>query len=114
MNKKATENIKESDSKAGRARGVRPSPSGEDGKGRAAAKPMKVGDDPRFTQTVQSYEAGLKAMQIHKYDKAKTCFEKVLAGPSPELADRANGAPEHLQSAIEQGVDHLQDARRAV
>jgi tetratricopeptide (TPR) repeat protein len=50
---------------------------------------MKVGDDPRFTHAVQSYEAGLKALQIHKYDKAKAYFEKVLSGPSAELADRA-------------------------
>ncbi len=39
---------------------------------------------------MQNYEAGLKALQIHKYDKAKAYFEKVLAGPSPELADRAS------------------------
>ncbi|HUI83335.1 MAG TPA: hypothetical protein VL240_03880 [Candidatus Binatia bacterium] len=50
---------------------------------------MKVADDPRFAQAVQNYEAGLKALQGHKYDKAKAYFEKVLAGPSPELADRA-------------------------
>ena len=89
MNKKVTENNKESDSKANKAKGLRASAATSDGKGRGA-KPMKVGDDPRFAQTVQSYEAGLKALQIHKYDKAKTYFEKVLAGPSPELADRAS------------------------
>jgi tetratricopeptide (TPR) repeat protein len=89
MNKKVTENNRESDSKANKAKGLRASSTAPDGKGRSA-KPMKVGDDPRFAQTVQSYEAGLKALQIHKYDKAKACFEKVLAGPSPELADRAS------------------------
>ena len=57
---------------------------------------MKVADDPRFAQAVQNYEAGLKALQVHKYDQAKTYFEKVVAGPSPELADRASRAPEHL------------------
>ncbi len=51
---------------------------------------MKVSDDPRFSQAVQNYEAGLKALQAHKYDKAKPYFEKVAAGPSPELADRAS------------------------
>ena len=60
---------------------------------------MKVGDDPRFAQAVQNYEAGLKALQIHKYDKAKAYFEKVLAGPSPELADRASV---HLSSCNQQ------------
>ena len=50
---------------------------------------MKVSEDPRFTQAVQNYESGLKALQAHKYDKAKAYFEKVAAGSSPELADRA-------------------------
>jgi tetratricopeptide (TPR) repeat protein len=45
--------------------------------------------DPKFTQAVQSYEAGLKAMQERKFDKAKASLEKVLTGPSKELADRA-------------------------
>lgn len=45
--------------------------------------------DPRFTQAVQNYESGLKAMQTHKFDKAVTFLEKVVAGPSRELADRA-------------------------
>jgi len=51
---------------------------------------MKLSDDPRFAQAVQNYEAGLKALQAHKYDRAKAFFEKVVAGPSPELADRAS------------------------
>src|SRR5205823_8340053 len=46
-------------------------------------------DDPRFAQAVQNYEAGLKAMQTRKYDRAKSFLEKVAAGPSKELADRA-------------------------
>jgi tetratricopeptide (TPR) repeat protein len=49
-----------------------------------------VGDDPRFAQAVQNYETGLRAMQEHKFDKAKTSLQKVVAGPSKELADRAN------------------------
>ena len=55
-----------------------------------ANTPVKLTDDPRFTQAVQNYEAGLKALQGHKYDRAKSYFEKVAAGPSPELADRAH------------------------
>jgi tetratricopeptide (TPR) repeat protein len=46
-------------------------------------------DDPRFTQAVQNYEAGLRAMQEHKFDKAKSHLQKVVVGPSRELADRA-------------------------
>ena len=49
-----------------------------------------VADDPRFAQAVQNYEAGLRAMQEHKFDKAKASLQKVIAGPSKELADRAN------------------------
>jgi tetratricopeptide (TPR) repeat protein len=45
--------------------------------------------DPKYTQAVQNYESGLKAVQEHKFDKAKGLLEKVLAGPSKELADRA-------------------------
>ena len=63
------------------------------------SKPMKLTDDPRFTQAVQNYEAGLKALQAHKYDRAKACFQKVVAGPSPELADRAGV---HLNSCNQQ------------
>jgi tetratricopeptide (TPR) repeat protein len=48
-----------------------------------------VTEDPRYTQALQSYEAGLRAMQEHKFDKAKPHFQKVSAGPSKELADRA-------------------------
>lgn len=47
-------------------------------------------DDPRAAQALQSYEAGLRALQEHKFDKAKPLFEKVLAGPTRELIDRAN------------------------
>ena len=60
---------------------------------------MKLTDDPRFAQAVQNYEAGLKALQSHKYDRAKVFFEKVVAGPSPELADRASV---HLASCNQQ------------
>jgi tetratricopeptide (TPR) repeat protein len=49
-----------------------------------------VAEDPRYTQALQSYESGLRAMQEHKFDKAKPHFQKVVAGPSKELTDRAN------------------------
>jgi tetratricopeptide (TPR) repeat protein len=64
-----------------------------------AKKP--VAEDPRYTQALQSYEAGLRAMQEHKFDKAKPHFQKVVAGPSKELADRAgvhlNTCNQHLE-----------------
>jgi tetratricopeptide (TPR) repeat protein len=63
-------------------------------------------DDPRFAQAVQNYEAGLRAMQEHKFDKAKTLLQKVLGGPSLELADRAkthlNTCSQHLERSATQ------------
>ena len=60
-----------------------------------------MADDPRYTQALQCYEAGLRAMQEHKYDKAKPQFQKVIGGPSRELADRAavhlNTCNQHLE-----------------
>jgi tetratricopeptide (TPR) repeat protein len=58
-----------------------------------------VSEDPRFAQAVQNYEAGLRAMQEHKFDKAKGHLQKVIAGPSKELIDRANV---HLQACDHQ------------
>lgn len=54
-----------------------------------SGKALTPSSDPRFSQAVQNYEAGLKAMQAHKFDKAIAFLEKVVAGPSPELGDRA-------------------------
>jgi tetratricopeptide (TPR) repeat protein len=60
-----------------------------------------LADDPRYTQALQSYETGLRAMQEHKFDKAKPYFQKVVAAPSRELADRAavhlNTCNQHLE-----------------
>jgi len=58
-------------------------------------------EDPRYTQALQSYEAGLRAMQEHKFDKAKPHFQKVVNGPTKELIDRAsvhlNTCNQHLE-----------------
>lgn len=60
-----------------------------------------VTEDPRYVQALQSYETGLRALQEHKFDKAKPLFQKVLGGPSKELADRAtvhlNVCNQHLE-----------------
>lgn len=67
---------------------------------KATAK-KSVADDPRYAQALQSYEAGLRAMQEHKFDKAKPHFQKVVGGPSKELTDRAtvhlNICNQHLE-----------------
>lgn len=88
MKKKAPENVKENDSKAQKKQGLSFFQGHSDGK-LPGTQPLKVADDPRFTQAVQNYEAGLRAIQTHKYERAKAAFEKVVGGPSPELSDRA-------------------------
>jgi tetratricopeptide (TPR) repeat protein len=62
-----------------------------------------VGDDPRFAQAVQNYEAGLRALQEHNFEKAKAALQKVIAGANKELADRA---AVHL-SACNQHLDRV-------
>ena len=54
----------------------------------SAKKP--VTEDPRFAQAVQNYEAGLRALQERKFEKAKTLLQKSYSGASKELADRVN------------------------
>lgn len=57
---------------------------------KATPKKATISEDPRYTQALQSYEAGLRALQEHKFEKAKPLFQKVLGGPSKELMDRAS------------------------
>jgi len=45
--------------------------------------------DPGFTQAVQNYESALKAMQEHKFERARPVLEKIVANGPKELADRA-------------------------
>jgi tetratricopeptide (TPR) repeat protein len=65
-----------------------------------------MADDPRFAQAVQNYEAGLRAVQEHKFDKARSFLQKVIAGGSKELGDRAamhlNICNQHLDRATTQ------------
>jgi len=67
-----------------------------------AKKP--VAEDPRYTQALQSYEAGLRAMQEHKFDKAKPHFQKVVSGGTKELMDRASvhllTCTQHLERTV--------------
>lgn len=68
---------------------------------KATPNKKAAAEDPRYVQALQSYEAGLRAMQEHKFDKAKPQFQKVLTGPSKELIDRAtvhlNICNQHLE-----------------
>ena len=60
-------------------------------------------EDPRFTQAVQSYQDGLRALQERKFDKARTFFQKVTASGVRELTDRAkvhlNTCNQHLETS---------------
>jgi tetratricopeptide (TPR) repeat protein len=56
----------------------------------ATKKKQAVTEDPRHAQAVQSYEAGLRALQERKFEKAKASLQKVLTGPSKTLCDRAS------------------------
>jgi tetratricopeptide (TPR) repeat protein len=58
-----------------------------------------LGSDPELTQVLQAYEAGLRALQEHKYDKAKALLQKVVASSNRELADRAGV---HLHACCQQ------------
>ncbi len=86
MTKKAAESPRQNGGKAYKGKPLRSTDAEVQRRG---SGPVKIIDDPRFAQSVQNYEAGLKALQAHKYDKAKSYFEKVASGTSPELADRA-------------------------
>jgi tetratricopeptide (TPR) repeat protein len=54
------------------------------------ASKKQAAEDPRHIQAVQNYEAGLRALQEHKFEKAKASLQKALAGPNRSLADRAH------------------------
>ena len=89
MKKKDAENVKETEAKSKKNSGLQASWVESMGRPRAN-KPMKVTDDPRFAQAVQNYEAGLKALQSTSTTGPRRFSRRLLAGPSPELADRAS------------------------
>ncbi len=55
---------------------------------REVARP-KHPEDPRARLAVEQYEAAVRLFQQHKFEKAKAMFGKAMAGPSPELTERA-------------------------
>lgn len=89
MKKKAAAKLKASPSKSKKKKLF----ASKQGKKKAAVAPapkqLTLRDDPRFQQAVDNYEAGVKALQEHKFERAKALLDKVVHGPSPELADRA-------------------------
>jgi tetratricopeptide (TPR) repeat protein len=72
---------------------------------KANPKKASVADDPRVTQALQNYEAGLRALQEHKFEKAKPLFEKVLAGICNQHLERTTAqqfksVEEHYDYAV--------------
>src|SRR5574337_2034282 len=54
-----------------------------------AQKPAHNLVDPRVQQQLKQYEEAVRYFQQQKFHKARQILEKVIAGPSKELADRA-------------------------
>jgi len=89
MKKKVVEGSKGGNSNSQKTKGVAGSPGRVLHMNHAPQPKRPLSDDPHFAQVVQSYEAGLRALQERKFEKAKGLFQKVVAGGSRELADRA-------------------------
>lgn len=101
MKKKPVDKIKGGNSNSQKKQAV-PSNSGRVLHMTPPAQPKRsLSEDPRFVQGVQNYEAGLRALQERKFEKAKGLFQKVVGSGSRELADRAgvhlNTCNQHLE-----------------
>jgi tetratricopeptide (TPR) repeat protein len=89
MKKKAAAKVKASSAKQKKAKGKAASKRRKSAAPPPPPRRPSLAEDPRFAQAVQNYEAGLKAMQEHKFERARGFLEKVVKGASRELADRA-------------------------
>ena len=50
---------------------------------------LKIVEDPRIKLAREQYQAAVELLGSRKYERAVAMFEKVLAAPSSELAERA-------------------------
>src|SRR5436190_12792278 len=89
MKKKAPQKVKSSSSKAKETKPVSRTKAVVQAVRTKAAPAPPPKEDPRFAQAVQNYEAAVKVMQEHKFDRAKVLLDKVIASEIRELADRA-------------------------
>ncbi len=89
MKRKLPARVNRSSPKLQKSKGFLHAPSPVPSTHPAAQKKPLLQDDPRFAQAVHNYEAGVKAMQEHKFERARGYFEKVMADAPRELADRA-------------------------
>src|SRR2546423_3081548 len=89
MKKKAAARLKRSSANSKKNKAVASHKKADSKPSIIPPKRPSLMDDPRFAQAVQNYQAGLKAMQGRKFERAKGLLEKVAGGPLKELADRA-------------------------
>src|ERR1022692_4289008 len=61
----------------------------DDKKTAAYAEAVRQTVDPHFEQQLKLYEQAVRHFHQQKLEKAKELLEKVIVGPSKELADRA-------------------------
>jgi tetratricopeptide (TPR) repeat protein len=103
MKKRVAASVKRSAAKVKKTRAVRNRKSMSAKKTTAPQQKPSFKEDPVFAQAVQNYEAGLKAIQEHKFEKAKGLLEKIIAAGPRELADRArmhlNSCNQHLNES---------------
>lgn len=59
--------------------------------------------DAAYTQAIQTYQDGLRALQERKFDKAKALFQKLVGSQIKELADRAQVHLNTCNQHIERG-----------
>ena len=101
MKKKVAASVKRSAAKPKKTKAVRNRTSMSSKKTSPPPKKPVFKEDPVFAQAVQNYEAGLRAMQERKFEKAKGLLEKIIANGPRELADRArlhlNTCNQHLE-----------------
>ncbi|MGB9234269.1 MAG: tetratricopeptide repeat protein [Terriglobales bacterium] len=67
-------------------------------------------EDPRHTQAVKDYETGLRAMQEHKFEKAKASLQKALTGPNKSVVDRAKVHIETCDQHLETPALHFKSS----
>jgi tetratricopeptide (TPR) repeat protein len=99
MSKKASAKVKRPAGKRKKTKTLQKNKAPKPQTPSSAQSSFTLTQDPRFTQAVQNYEAGVKAMQERKFERAKALLEKVMTSGSRELADRA---AMHLNSCQQQ------------
>src|SRR5258707_8540405 len=89
MKKKVAASVKRSTAKINKTKAIRNRKTMPAKKTSLLQPKPAFNQDPAFAQAVQNYEAGLKAMQEHKFERAKGLLEKIIVNGPRELADRA-------------------------